>query len=733
MKVFFYALMAMSLVSIPLNAEEVEEVVVTASFIDQNISEIENPLHVVVGNDISDNLTQSLGESLDGLLGVTSTDYGPAVGQPVIRGMSGNRVKVLNNGMVVRDVSGIGGDHINDVDLNDIQQIEVVRGPSSLLYSNGTVGGIINIVDNTIPRADIEDLELKIGLESQSVNDGDSQTFSYANNIGGINLTLAYKDSKFGNFDVPHGAIIHSEEHEDEHEEDLSFLANSDYESESSRIGVSKTAEWGYIGASYSKVESLYGIPFHGEEHEEGHEEEGHDEEDHDEEGHEEEGHEDERIFSSTESDVFNLEGSIALSNNFIKKADFYFRDTDYSLTEQHAEEAHEDEHEGHSEGPTLFKNDAKEYGVTFDLGSKAISQKIVFKNADEKMSIIGEESFMNPTDSDELSIGYYVSAPTDLFHIDFGLRHDRISRNGSVTHKEDDHDDHGDDDHGDDDHADDDHHDDEVEIDYFDKDINSTSYAFSISNDLNDFVSVNLGLSYLERAPSAVELFMNGPHLATGRYEVGNTNLKAEESNNMDLTFSYENEGFFGSLTFFRNNIDNYIYLLDETEEEHEEHEEEEHHEDLILSNYLQKNAEMDGYELEFGRTFGFYQGELLVSFGMDSVSAEFSDGTNIPRIAPARSIYRLTYTEDDLKFLVSYKDVDGQDDIGLGETATMGYEMLNMRITKTFAMGDGDLNLSVFGTNLLDEVARNHTSFVKNEVPLAGRNYGAKFIYKF
>ena len=277
MKVIFYALMAMSLVSIKINAEEVEEVVVTASFIDQNISEIENPLHVVVGNDISDNLTQSLGESLDGLLGVTSTDYGPAVGQPVIRGMSGNRVKVLNNGMVIRDVSGIGGDHINDVDLNDIQQIEVVRGPSSLLYSNGTIGGIINIVDNTIPRADIEDFELKIGLESQSVNDGDSKNFSYANNIGGINLTLAYKDSKFGNFDVPHGAIIHSEEHE----ENLSFLANSDYESESSRIGVSKTAEWGYIGASYSNVESLYGIPFHGEEHQEGHEEEGHDEEGH--------------------------------------------------------------------------------------------------------------------------------------------------------------------------------------------------------------------------------------------------------------------------------------------------------------------------------------------------------------------------------------------------------------------------------------------------------------------
>jgi len=709
MKVFFYGLMAISLISINVNAEEVEEVVVTASYIDRNISEIENPLHIVSGEDVGDGLTQSLGESLNSLLGVSSTDYGPAVGQPIIRGMSGNRVKVLNNGMVVRDQSVIGADHINDIDLNDIQQIEVVRGPSSLLYSNGTIGGIINIVDNTIPKADIKDLDLKIGLENQSVNDGDSHNFSFANNLSRINLTLVYKDSQFGNFDVPRGAIIHPEEHEDEHEdeheEDLGFLANSDFESESTRIGLSKVSEWGYIGASYSNVESLYGIPFHGEEHEE----------------HDEEEHEGERIFSSTESDVFNIEGSFTFDTKFIKTADFYFRDTDYSLTEQHTE----DEHEGHSEGPTLFKNDAEEYGLTLDLGSTGLSQKVAIKSSDEKMSIIGSEAFMNPSDSDEFSAGYYLSAPTQLFHIDFGIRHDRVSRNGSVTHREEDHhDEHEHEDEHEDEHE-------EAEIDYFDGDINSTSYALSVSNELNDFVSMNLGLSYLERAPSSAELFMNGPHLATGRYEVGNTSLESEEANNIDLTLGYENNGFFGSLTFFRNNIDNYIYLLDETEEEHEEHEE--HHAGLILSNYLQKDAEMDGYELEFGRNFEFYQGELLVSFGFDSVSAEFTDGTNIPRIAPQRSIYTLAYTEDDLKIRLSYKDVNDQDDIGAGETATKGYEMLDMRVTKIIDTGDGSLNLSVFGTNLLDEVARNHTSFVKNEVPLAGRNYGVKFSYKF
>ena len=115
---------------------------------------------------------------MDSLVGVTSADYGSAVGQPIIRGLSGSRVKILTNGLVNRDVAGIGADHKNEVDLNDIQQIEVVRGPSSLLYANGVTGGIINIVDNTIAMEDVVDRVFKLGLETQSVNSGDAQSFS---------------------------------------------------------------------------------------------------------------------------------------------------------------------------------------------------------------------------------------------------------------------------------------------------------------------------------------------------------------------------------------------------------------------------------------------------------------------------------------------------------------------------------------------------------------------------
>ena len=90
-------------------------------------------------------------------------------------------------------------------------------------------------------------------------------------------------------------------------------------------------------------------------------------------------------------------------------------------------------------------------------------------------------------------------------------------------------------------------------------------------------------------------------------------------------------------------------------------------------------------------------------------------------------------SYIENDWVFKVSLKDVEKQDDVGEGETVTDSYQMLNTRLTKTYILDGSELKISVFGSNLLDEVARNHSSFVKNQVPLAGRNYGAKFSYKF
>jgi len=126
--------------------------------------------------------------------------------------------------------------------------------------------------------------------------------------------------------------------------------------------------------------------------------------------------------------------------------------------------------------------------------------------------------------------------------------------------------------------------------------------------------------------------------------------------------------------------------------------------------------------------------RGSLTLSFARDSISGEFKDGTNIPRMIPARNMYSISYSESDLELKLNLKDVQEQGDIGEGETKTEGYEMLDLRINKTYSLNnESDLSISLFANNVLDEAARNHSSFVKDEVPLPGRNYGIRFNYNF
>ncbi len=704
-----------------LISQEVEEtVVVTSALVDT--SEITNPLYVIDGEDVTDDATTSLGDAIDSYLGVSIADYGAAVGQPIIRGMSGPRVKILKNGMVNRDVSGLGVDHLNDVDLNDIDQIEIVKGPSSILYANGTIGGIINVVDDVISPVDFDAREIKVGYEDQSVNNGDSKTINYRNNIGGFNFNFGFKDTDFGNYDIPNGAIEEEhpedEEEEEHHEECDGCIANSDFAVEATKFGLSKTGDWGYLGFSVDNLESVYGIPFHGDEHE-GEEEE------------EEEEHHGERIFSTTDSETFTIKGSYNINGNLVNKIDFNYRDSDYSLTEAHEEEHEEEEEEEEEEehAPTVFMNEAVEYGAAFDISNGNSTQKIVINFVDEDNSIVGEEAFMNPANNEEFTVGYYISRDLDLFNVDIGMRLDQIERSGSVTDEE--------------------HND----IDYFNIDDSTNSFAASIGRDLSDNLSVNVGFASVERLPSVIELFMNGPHMATGRYEIGDPTLSSETSDNFDITLNYEKDGLYAYASFFVNDVNNYIALIDQEDHEGEEEEEEEHHNEchheeeeeeegadphdhpeLICSMYMQEDAEFDGYEFEFGKSFDLNSGILNLSYGRDVVNAKFSDGHYVPRINPTRNVYSLSYERNDLVFNLNLKDVDKQSDIGEGETSTDAYKMLDIRLTKTYSLADkSELKVTFFGRNLLDEIARNHASFVKDPVPLPGKNMGVKFSLTF
>ena len=770
--------------------ELTEEVVVSASLTGATAG-LKDPVHVLDGKDLEAAGVQSLGEHIDSLLGVSTADFGAAAGQPIIRGLSGTRVKVLNNGTVIRDVSGLGPDHAIDASLTDLQQIEVVRGPSALMYSNGSSGGIVNIVDNAIPVIDLEGFSGMLGAEAQSVNDGEAADFAIRGNIGGLNLTYSFQDQDLDNYEVPKNAVLemhddhdeehHDEDHGEEHEEHGAEgdLANSDYEATFHRLGLSTTGDWGYVGLSYTDNSTTYGIPFHVEppgghgghgghhddEHEEDHEGEHEGEDHHDEHG-------EERVAAETESETVTFRGSLNTSFGWLNSVDFVFKDTDYELSEGHMEIGHDDEHEGeehegeehddHDEhGPTVFSNESIELQVALDLSAGERVRRLVFNYAEEEMAIIGEEAFMAPVDSTETTVGLFTSDDLGFATLDLGLRFDRIERDGFIAemHHDDEehHEEHEDEEHEDDHH--DDHHGEEMVFEPQSYKEDAFSIAAMLTRDLNDYATVSLGLSSVSKTPSAIELFMNGEHLATNRYEVGDVTLDTERADGIDLTFSFERNGWYGRASVYHNRIDNYIYLRDETEEEHEahmgdhdddHHEEGDHDEDdhgeehhneehddhggLMLAEYRQQDAEFTGYEIEVGTVIELPRGELQLSLSRDEVDAEFTNGEDVPRIVPARNMFSAQYTLDNFSARLLVKDVEKQTSVAPGESVTDGFTLVDAFASMSFGLSDStELTLSAFARNLTDEAARNHASFVKNEVPIPGRNIGVRVQLNF
>ena len=672
MKKFTRMLILMSIVAIsPAFAQDIEDVTVTSSILGTK-SQIENPIHVIDEETLNKSGSHSIGESIDNLLGVSNTDFGSIVGQPVIRGLSGARVKVLENGLVNRDVSGIGADHPIDIDLNNIQQVEIVRGPSSLLYSNGALGGIVNVVDNTITQEDFSEQEIKLGFEHNSVNDGDVHNISFSDNIEGFNVSLAYKHQNFNNFEIPDEAVIHEPGHT---EEEKDHLENSDAKIAAYKTGISIVEDWGYFGVSFKNIENVYGIPFHGEhEEEEGGQGGGHEEEE-------------ERIESSTDSDTTNIKGAYKIASDYINQIDYFYSDTDYELVELHIGGEHNGE-------KTTFLNDAQELGAILDLSNDALTQKVVIRSMEEDTSILGEEAFMENVESEETSFGYYLGREFSNFDLDFGIRRDEVNRKSKVGSTA------------------------------YDKDFDSTSYVLGFGFDLSSTTDLSLSIGSVERAPSSVEMFMNGEHAAVQRNERGNPNMQAEEAQNIDLGLSFDNEVIYGSINFYQNEVDKYIYRKDSGVNGTGEMK-------LQIANFVQKDAELDGYEIQVGTDFDFLNGNLGVTIGRDSVNGTFTDGSNIPRMVPARDIYTLSYTEDNLSVDIDLTEVNAQPDFGSdGDSFTAGFELLDLSISRSFSVeGVEDFKVVLFANNLLDEIARNHSSTVKNEVPLPGKNLGIGF----
>lgn len=163
-------------------------------------------------------------------------------------------------------------------------------------------------------------------------------------------------------------------------------------------------------------------------------------------------------------------------------------------------------------------------------------------------------------------------------------------------------------------------------------------SYSAALSREIFDSLEVNFNLSGVIRTPSAMELFINGPHVATQRFERGNVNLRSEQSNNIDLSFVLEGGGVESTFTLFKNKVDDFIYLLDDKDADFSN--------GLLNATYRQRDAEFFGYELEVTKVVELERGQLSISLGRDQVSSKFRNGEYLPRDVPARNLLGIAYS---------------------------------------------------------------------------------------
>ena len=217
--------------------------------------QILSPTKVLSGSELRSKIGSSLGETLGGELGVSASGFGAGASRPIIRGLEGPRVKILQNGMAVADVSSISNDHAVASETASSQQIEILRGPAALLYGSGAIGGLVNVVDGRIPTTLSKQLNGEAEVKYGAVNKEKSASFFLDNSVGDVALHFDGNSRDADNYKIPGAANA------DGSGEIKGRLPSSFSQEKSLGFGATLVRSWGHFGASVQRMEDKYGIP----------------------------------------------------------------------------------------------------------------------------------------------------------------------------------------------------------------------------------------------------------------------------------------------------------------------------------------------------------------------------------------------------------------------------------------------------------------------------------------
>ncbi len=632
--------------------------VVSASALGSASSEMTTAAQVLAGDELVLRREATLGESLESLPGVRSSGFGAGAARPVIRGLDGARVKVLSDGAELLDASTISPDHAVLSEPLLAERIEVLKGPATLLYGGGAIGGVVNVIDRKIPTYVPEKgYEGELELRANSVAEEGAGVFGITAGSGNFAVRAEGSKRQAEPYEIPAAPGEQPGAYND---------------TDSFSLGASYISERGYLGAAYSEQNNRYGLLGH--EHAECHLDGsdwhcgGHDEE---EEG---EDHEDEAggvPYIDMHQQRWDLRGELDDPLPGFERA---------RLRAGHSQYRHR-EIEGGEVG-TRFSNDASDLRLELThqplLGWRGV---IGGQTLRRDFAALGEEAYVPATLTRNHGLFLLEEYTAGAWRYELGLRHEwqDIGADGRA-----------------------------------DTDHRGTSISAGAVWSFAPQYSLGFSLSRAQRLPTAEELYANGPHAATRTVELGNLALGEETSHNAELTLRKLAGRTTFSLSLFRNQVDDFIYAADTGHDIGEGYREIE---------YRQQDAVLTGAEGEL--RFQATDATAFTLFG-DHVRGKLRDGGgDLPRIPADRLGVRLEQRFGmALDGQLEFYRVQRQDRLADHETETGGYNMLGAGLSHGGSLEQADYLVYLKASNLLDEKARQHSSFIKDEVLLPGRN---------
>ena len=695
----------------------IEQVDVIGLPIHASVVESAMPVAVLSGDALRNQQATTLGDTLERQPGVNTNFHGNVASTPVIRGLSGPRVLITQNSLDVGDQSRVGPDHAVASEVSTAQQVEILRGPATLFYGSGAIGGVVNVVDNRVPTD--SETHGEVMVSHDTVN---SQNLASFNATSGTQNWAFYADGFWrdaNDYEVPVVPEDFTSEHGDHTEEhsDDTIVANSAEESNGYTLGASYLLDNGFIGVNYERLDREYGIPGHS-----------HDTHDHDEEAGEE------AVYADLEQNRFQLQSELNIDSDWLRAINTRAAYTDYSHAEIEAGVV-----------GTLFSNKTSElrldiFHQEWDHWKGGIN--LHYKRSE--VSAEGDEAFTPPSTSETYAVALMEEKHIGDVLLQFGARTERVTINASdvllpdlEVHQ-----------HDDDAHEHEEHEDGETRVFAAEHEFTPISVSVGAVWDFTPGYNVGIALSHAERAPSASELLSFGPHIGTRAFEIGalfqlhndegdahfeltDADITLETSNNIDLTFR-KHEGDIGIiLNAFFNKVDDYYYqnntgYFAESGHNHnhgsEATEEDEHEDELPVYLFTHEDAEFYGLEAQLIWKLNTH---WQATFFSDFVHAELSDGRYLPRTPPFRFGTDIDFTYKRLKANVSWLHYAEQDKVAELETSTKGYDMIDASVAYQLPFNAMDLSVFIKAENLSDTEARVHTSFIKDVAPRPGRNF--------